>query len=760
MVALSPDTPAQPLQPETPQAPPPSPPPPSAPEFRLSLRLDQIPWEALLYVVLFSIALTMRLWNLDARAVHYDESINSFDAWKLYRGEGYNHSPWAHGPVQYIMGALGFFLFGDNLSAPRIMPALFGSALVLMPLLLRSRMGVWGALCASAFIAFSPSLLYFSRFLREDPFVLVWDFGLIVCLWRYIDSRKNRYIYIGALLLALSFSTKETAFINFAILGSFLAVWALRAWLEESDHAAPAGGWFIFLLALSLPLFSAALGALVDKFPGGSNGFELVNNNNALGAGKVGAPTGGSAAYAAAGAIVFVLFTAALTMGFWWRRWIFVIALVGFWLLFLILHTTFFTNMVGLGTGVWQSLGYWIAQQAVERGSQPWYYYFMTLSLYETAIFFTAVATIAVYTVRRGLSVVVASFIIIVLAGGVAAGLAFATDSKIVFAPMALGLLIVNLIALGKGDPFEWFLIHWVLMALLLFIVAGEKMPWLTTHMALPTALLAGKAVGELLAKVPWAAMAKKGGVALLVAAPLLALAVYAMVKSVPWDRDSLGVWSFTGALIFTVVLINLGAFIWRNVGFATGLKVVSLSLVALMTLFTVRAATNVAYANDDNAKELLVYSQTSEGVPRVIQEIDDYARTSGKGKNLVIIADTSGAALAPWRWYLRNYEKVSHRDMSNHTGEVQADVVLLSGGNQRIMFQAGDRDKYGEGERFGLLQWFAPWTYQRYSPGKFWDDLKSSDEWNSLLRYYMYRDLKSDPAVDSAFAYFRKPGS
>ncbi len=759
MAALSPVTPEQPPQPETPQAPPPSPPPP-APELRLSLRLDHIPWEAILYVVLFAIALTMRLWNLDARAVHYDESIHSFDAWKLYSGDGYTHSPWAHGPVQYIMGALGFFLFGDNLSAPRIMPALFGSALVLMPLLLRSRMGTWGALCASAFIAFSPSLLYFSRFLREDPFVLVWDFGLIICLWRYIDSRKSRYIYIGALLLALSFSTKETAFINFAILGSFLAVWAFRAWLDESDHAAPAGGWFIFLLALALPLFSAALGALVDKFPGGSDGFELVNNNNILGAGKVGAPTGGSAAYAAAGVIVFVLFTAAFTMGFWWRRWIFVIALAGFWLLFFILHTTFFTNMVGLGTGVWQSLGYWIAQQAVERGGQPWYYYFMTLSLYETAIFFTAVAAIAVYTVRRGLNVAVAALIVGALVVLLSMGLGFASDSKVVLAPVSLGLLLINLIALGKGDPFEWFLVHWVLMALLLFIVAGEKMPWLTTHMALPTALLAGKAIGELLTKVPWAAMAKKGGAALLVAAPLLALAVYAMVKSVPWNGDSLGVWSFAGALIFTVVLFNLSAFVWRSVGLVTGLKVVSLSLVALMTLFTVRAATNVAYANDDNAKELLVYSQTGEDVPRVIREIDEYARTSGKGKNLVIIADTSGAALAPWRWYLRNYEKVSHRDMSNHTGELQADVVLLSGGNQRIMSQAGDRERYGEGERLGLLQWFAPWTYQRYSPGKFWDDLRSSDEWNSLLRYYMYRDLKSDPAVDSAFAYFRKPGS
>ncbi|MBM4404771.1 MAG: TIGR03663 family protein [Chloroflexi bacterium] len=743
------------------QVSPPAAPPASGRELRLSIRLDQVPWEAILWFALFALALTLRLWNLDARAVHYDESIHSYDAWKLFRGEGYNHSPWSHGPIQYMMGATGLFLFGDTFAAPRVMPALFGAALVLMPLLLRSRMGKWGALCAGAFIAVSPSLLYFSRFLREDPFVLVWDFGLIVCLWRYLDSKKNRYLYIGALLLALSFSTKETAFIHFAILVSFLAVWWLRAFFTDSEDAARvSGGWFILILALALPLFSAAVGALVDKMPGGLSSIELVNNNNALGAGKVGAPSGGSGAYAAAGIIVFILFIVSLIIGIWWRKWVFLIAMVAFWLLLFTLHTTFFTNMVGIGTGVWQSLGYWIAQQAVERGSQPWYYYFMTLGLYETAVFFVSIAAIAAYTVRRGANVVVASLIIILLATLIAVGIGAFTDSKAVFAPFAVGLLAINLFALGKGDPFEWFLVHWLIISLILFMVAGEKMPWLTTHLALPAAVLAGKAVGDLLGKVPWAEAARKGGLLLFVAVPLLALALYALVKSVPWDESSIGIWRFVGPMIFTALFINLWAYIWYRLGFKTGMKVVSLSLVALMTLFTFRAATAAAFANDDDPKELLVYSQTDDEMLEIVHQIDAFARTSGKGKNLVIYADTSGAALAPWRWYLRGYKNASHRDMSNYTGELTADVVILSSGNQRVLFQAGDRARYDDGRRFNLLQWFAPWTYQRYSFKKFRGDFTSGEDWNNFLRYYMYRDLKSSPAIDSGYAYFRKLGT
>ena len=56
----------------------------------------------------------------------------------------------------------------------------------------------------------------------------------------------------------------------------------------------------------------------------------------------------------------------------------------GFWLIQMIFFTTFFTNTVnGLATGVVGSLGYWLAQQGVKRGSQPVYYYALIGWLYE-----------------------------------------------------------------------------------------------------------------------------------------------------------------------------------------------------------------------------------------------------------------------------------------------------------------------------------------------------------------------------------------
>ena len=52
-------------------------------------------------------------------------------------------------------------------------------------------------------------------------------------------------------------------------------------------------------------------------------------------------------------------------------------AIVIMFLIYALLFTTFFTNPVGLGTGVFGSISYWLAQQEVQRGGQPWYYYFL-----------------------------------------------------------------------------------------------------------------------------------------------------------------------------------------------------------------------------------------------------------------------------------------------------------------------------------------------------------------------------------------------
>ena len=216
-----------------------------------------------------------------------------------------------------------------------MIPALFGAALVLMPWLLRGHLGKWGALAASAILAFSPSIFYFSRFVRNDILTLVFELGLVIAVWRYIDTRHNRWLLAGAVMLVLAFSSKETTFIAFGSLTSFLFIWWLSQWWwSRSDtqaetpvpevaleggpgpgidggldvdpsrprpHPRPGppsaarrghlalGGLLLFLLALALPLFASGVGIVIDA----AFGLNTVETNVDLPRGGSAHPTAG-----------------------------------------------------------------------------------------------------------------------------------------------------------------------------------------------------------------------------------------------------------------------------------------------------------------------------------------------------------------------------------------------------------------------------------------------------------------------------------
>ena len=200
----------------------------------LVIRIERVPWELIGYGLIFLAALAMRLWDLDGRAYHYDETIHAFDSWSLANGDGYLHSPWSHGPFLYHLSAVAIFIFGDNLASPRLPTVLFGAALVVMPWFLRHRLGMWGALAAAAMLAFSPSLFYFSRFIRNDVLTLVFDLALVISMWRFLETRRNVWLFVAAAALALGFSSKETTFISLGIVGLFLIAW----WLADIPSVA------------------------------------------------------------------------------------------------------------------------------------------------------------------------------------------------------------------------------------------------------------------------------------------------------------------------------------------------------------------------------------------------------------------------------------------------------------------------------------------------------------------------------------------
>ncbi len=71
-------------------------------------------WYAALFLLLLLVAGGMRLWQLDLRPYHYDESLHAYYSYELATGKGYRHDPMMHGPFQFEATALTFKLLGDS----------------------------------------------------------------------------------------------------------------------------------------------------------------------------------------------------------------------------------------------------------------------------------------------------------------------------------------------------------------------------------------------------------------------------------------------------------------------------------------------------------------------------------------------------------------------------------------------------------------------------------------------------------------------
>ena len=124
-------------------------------------------WFVLLIAALIVLAAGLRLWDLGGRAIHHDESIHIKFAWDITQGSKYLHDPVYHGPFQYFGTAGTFLLFGDNDYTSRLFPAIFGIALVGLPLLLRRQLGLIGVFVACSITKISHFRSIFNE-LRSD----------------------------------------------------------------------------------------------------------------------------------------------------------------------------------------------------------------------------------------------------------------------------------------------------------------------------------------------------------------------------------------------------------------------------------------------------------------------------------------------------------------------------------------------------------------------------------------------------------------
>jgi predicted membrane-bound mannosyltransferase len=402
---------------------------------------------------------------------------------------------------------------------------------------------------------------------------------------------------------------------------------------------------------------------------------------------------------------------------------------------------------------MWESMGYWLAQQEVARGGQPWYFFLVMAVNYELLPFLLAIPALVYYGMKRD----------------------------------KLGVML-GLLSLCTFGVYTW---------------TSEKMPWLTVEVVLPFIVLAGKFIGDItgglvsgilprfhaawmLLRVAGMADARRRGSWALVADSLSLLPLVAIPAAI-----ALGVWLLsryvhsgeldTTSLMLMVsvallILLTLTVMLFDR--WQGSVKLGALGMSVLLVGFYAFVGLRASYTYDDTPVEMLVYAQGSYQMREVAREVQ---------KEMEKHADDEVAVdyelWYPYAWYARDDKYVHYYcyKEQNEDGWVswckpikevpKAAIVLLN-------TQHGRRDaaqlvaNYERRGEYRNLLWF-PQVYRipeiqtddgfLKRRGKelqyVWDNVQRRQAWDGFLDYVIYRRLNSPWWFSDFYAYFPKAG-
>ena len=173
--------------------------------------------------IIFLSGLFLRVVLPNLKLLHHDEAIHAWFSYELLTKGIYQYDPMYHGPFLYYLTAGAFRIFGDSDIVARLLPAAFGSAIILLLYgfyktgWLSKTHTIWAAI----FLAFSPDMVYFSRFLRHDIFQLFFTVLFLVAIFAYLEYKKPGWALLAGFAVACGMCLKEDMPVSILIFGLF-----------------------------------------------------------------------------------------------------------------------------------------------------------------------------------------------------------------------------------------------------------------------------------------------------------------------------------------------------------------------------------------------------------------------------------------------------------------------------------------------------------------------------------------------------------
>jgi len=695
--------------------------------------LKKITLEHILIILIVLLTLISRLYNVDLRVMSHDEVNHVVPSYDLFIGHGYRHDPVTHGPLQFHLVALSYFLLGDSDFSSRVPAALFSTLAVAFVLLFfRRYLGQKGGLLAGLFIMISPFMLFYGRYTRNEAFIMLFGVIMLYCVLRFLENGNQKWMRLLTLSIGLHFCTKETSYIYVAQLLIFLAALVIYDFIRHPWQNPTRRIQFITFTGLAALVFTGALALSIVIIRSSAPLLQpVINMSSSLS--DIGGTTQQLSAYLQTTGVYFLPIILPLIVGLillgllrknmgweqingmrsfdllilvgtlilpllsaiptklagidpvdytnqlgiyitfifllyftlaafilgtawkfdvWWKN-----ALI-FYIPFILFFTTFFTNGFGFFTGIVGALGYWMAQHGLARGGQPLYYY--------------ALIQIPIYEYLA--------------AGGTILALIYTIKDHLFWHGKSLPTIEQTTpTTYRKPTPVLPLLLFWSFTSLIVYSIAGEKMPWLTVHIALPMLLCSGWAFGHLLEKISfrgkWGKKYFTLLVGLLVIISIANLFVILLGNQPPFQGKTQVQLQNTNHFLFSVLLSACLAFAFfhmtRRLKKGNARRLLMVSALVLFILLTIRTSYRASFINYDSPLEYLVYAHSARGPKDVLEQVEEISQRTTRGLGIKVAYDNW--ALYPFWWYFRNYpNRIAF--MENFTRTLEEAPIILVG--------------------------------------------------------------------------------
>ena len=466
-----------------------------------------------------------------------------------------------------------------------------------------------------------------------------------------------------------------------------------------------------------------------------------------------------------------------------WKRWLAAAAV--FHVIFAFFFTTVFTNIAGLGTGMVYSLGYWLEQQGVRRGSQPQYYYLLIiLPMYEflpiigsVLAMFSGVAgfwRMRRKSIERELEDRKAELDALLESGNYDQELAddqLEVEELIDANPESLVDLSEDgeLNELVSDDsptygtterldemedrndgylrriPFLLLVAWWAILNLVGYSLAGEKMPWLGTHMTTPMILLTAWYFGRIFSRLDKTILVGTRWMALLLmpvfvvtglqtvgllfsgSPPFAGLAQTQLADTYGWIA-SLTVTFIVGAgVIYVVQPIE-----WRQLR-----RIFAVTVFGLLSLITFRSAWLASFINYDLPTEFLVYAHAAPSIKWVLDDIEEMSLRMTDGKDLKFAYDNEVSW--PYSWYFRDYTSAVFVGENPTVQNLDDTIFVVVGDGNRGKVEPILEDRYLRRDYMRL--WWPMQEYFNLTPERIWNafDFSADNRKAAQIRQGMF---------------------